>query len=80
MSDADHMRTDQWFEYVYDNLVADGGILCYHDVNMIDGSHFVNLRNIYYKAQERKLRYMLFNKNSIPGERCERGLMVIFKD
>lgn len=79
MSDADHSRTDQWFEYVYDNLLNEGGILCYHDVNLI-GPDFPNLRNIYYKSKARNLTYMLFNKNSLPDERCERGLMVIFKN
>jgi predicted O-methyltransferase YrrM len=79
MSDADHSRTDQWFEYVYDNLLNQDGILIYHDVNLI-GSDFPNLRNIYYKSIQRGLNFMLFNKNSLPTERCERGLMVIFKN
>jgi predicted O-methyltransferase YrrM len=78
MSDADHHQTDQWFEYVLDSLVADGGILCYHDVNLIE-NEFVNLRNIYYRCQEFNLKHVLFNKNSLPGERCQRGLLVIFK-
>jgi predicted O-methyltransferase YrrM len=78
MSDADHFRADQWFEYVYNNLVADGGILIYHDVNLIEHD-FDNLRNIYYKCKEYNLRYVLFNRNSLPAERCHRGLLVIFK-
>lgn len=80
MSDADHMRTQEWFEHVYDDILEPGGILCYHDVNLFESEHFVNLRQIYYKCQERKLNHMLFNKNSIPGERCQRGLLVIFKN
>ncbi len=79
MSDADHNRTDQWFEYVYDNLLNKNGILIYHDVNLIEDA-FVNLRNIYNKCQERQLNYFLFNKNSLIGERCQRGLLVIFKN
>jgi predicted O-methyltransferase YrrM len=79
MSDADHFRTDQWFEYVYENLVNDNGILCYHDVNLVD-NEFVNLRTIYYKCREYGLAYKLFNLNSLPTERCQRGLLVIFKN
>jgi predicted O-methyltransferase YrrM len=78
MSDADHHQTDQWFEYVFDTLLADNGILCYHDVNLIE-NEFVNLRNIYYRCQEFNLKHFLFNKNSLPSERCQRGLLVIFK-
>ena len=33
LSDADHENTDRWFYYVYKNLLEDGGILIYHDVN-----------------------------------------------
>lgn len=79
MSDGDHHNTDQWFEYVYANLLNDGGIICYHDVNFFE-DEFVNLRDIHRKCQEYGLRYKLFNKNSLPTERCQRGLLVIFKD
>lgn len=79
MSDADHFQTDQWFEYVFAELVNDNGILCYHDVNLID-NEFVNLRTIYYKCREYGLAYKLFNLNSLPTERCQRGLLVIFKN
>jgi predicted O-methyltransferase YrrM len=83
MSDADHYHTDQWFEYVYDNLLNDNGILIYHDVNMQQhwpGSIFYNLRNIYTTVKARKLSHQLFNRSSFPGEQCERGLLVIFKN
>jgi hypothetical protein len=49
MSDADHHHTNEWFQYVYDNLLLSVGILIYHDVNLfpeIDGS-FPNLLEIY---------------------------------
>ena len=78
MSDADHFNADQWFEYVYENLLEDNGILIYHDVNIIE-QEFVNLINIYDKCQEYGIRHVLFNKNSLPTERCQRGLLVIFK-
>lgn len=76
LSDADHQRTDQWFERVYDELLADNGILIYHDVT---NKVFPNLDSILQKCEREHLRYMLFNKNSIPGERCDRGLLVISK-
>jgi len=77
MSDADHMRTDQWFEYVYDALLADDGILCYHDVTLT--SMFPNLINIVHKCQELNLRHKVFNKDSLSTEMCFRGFLVIFK-
>lgn len=79
MSDADHHRTDQWFEYVYQNLLNPNGILIYHDVNLIDAEAFHNLANIYHRCKELVLPHMLFNRNSKPDERCQRGLLVIFK-
>lgn len=80
MSDGDHMRAEQWFEYVYSELLNPGGILIYHDINLFDSDAFQNLTVIYEKCQEYKLRYNLFNRNSLPTERCQRGLLVIFKD
>jgi predicted O-methyltransferase YrrM len=78
-SDADHFSTDQWFEHVYENLLEKGGILIYHDINMVDNS-FLNLRNIYQKVLEFGYHHFLFNKNSLSNERCHRGLLVIFKN
>jgi predicted O-methyltransferase YrrM len=81
MSDADHHSTNQWFEYVYDNLLNDKGILIYHDINIVEefGS-FINLREIYENCKKRNIHHYLFNKNSLPQERCQRGLLVIFKN
>ena len=82
MSDADHNKADQWFEYVYENLLNDNGILIYHDVNMDDnwpGGNFFNLRNIYHAVKTKKISHRLFNVSSLPEEQCERGLLVIFK-
>lgn len=80
MSDADHYQTDQWFEHVYDNLLNPGGILIYHDVNLIDENAFKNLITIYDRCKEQGKSHMLFNKNTLPTERCHRGLLVIFKN
>lgn len=79
MSDADHMRTDQWFEYVYSELLNSDGILVYHDINLFDADAFKNLISIYDKCKEFGLSHKLFNANSLPDERCQRGLLVIFK-
>ena len=78
MSDADHHQADQWFEYVYENLLTPGGILIYHDVNFVDKECFENLKTIYHTVNDKGISHNLFNKNSIPGERCQRGLLVIF--
>lgn len=81
MSDADHHHTNEWFKYVYDNLLMDEGILIYHDVNLfpeIDGS-FPNLLDILEDCKKENIHHKLFNKSTIPGERCHRGLLVIFK-
>lgn len=81
MSDADHHHTNEWFQYVYDNLLLSEGILIYHDVNLfpeIDGS-FPNLLEILYECQKQNINYKLFNKSTFDGERCHRGLLVIFK-
>jgi predicted O-methyltransferase YrrM len=77
MSDADHHTTDQWFEYVFDQLLDDNGILCYHDVTLT--SMFPNLLNIVKKCEEFNLRHKVFNKDSLEGEMCFRGFLVIFK-
>ena len=78
MSDADHHATDQWFEYVYDKLLANDGILCYHDVMLT--SMFPNLYTIVERCEQYNLRYKVFDKSSLPGEMCFRGLIVIFKE
>jgi predicted O-methyltransferase YrrM len=78
-SDADHYATEQWFEYVYENLLYKGGILIYHDINLFEES-FPNLRQILFDCQKLNLNYFLFNQNSLIGERCHRGLLVIFKN
>jgi predicted O-methyltransferase YrrM len=80
MSDADHYHTNEWFDHVYDNLLNSNGILIYHDINLFEDEWFINLREIYETCKTRSLHHFLFNKNSRPGERCHRGLLVIFKN
>jgi predicted O-methyltransferase YrrM len=77
MSDADHHNTEQWFEYVYENLLNDDGILCYHDVTLT--SMFPNLLRIVNVCEELNLKHKVFNKDSLPSEMCFRGFLVIFK-
>jgi len=76
ISDADHHHTNEWVDKTY-NLLNTGGILIYHDVT---NSDFPNLFDILRFVRDNKIRYGLFNKSSKSTERCERGLLVIFKD
>lgn len=77
MSDADHCNAEKWFTEVFLHLLARPGILVYHDV--AQGGQFPNLYEIKEKCETFSIPHMLFNRSSLPGERCERGLLVIFK-
>lgn len=74
MSDADHLNAQRWHRRVYDDLLAPGGILIYHDV-----LNFPDLFEIVDDCRARGLSHVLFNRNSLPGEACGRGLLVVFK-
>lgn len=76
-SDADHRGTQEWVQHVYGNLLAPEGILIYHDVT--NSSMFPNLMRIYTDAIRMGWHHMLFNYNSRQDERCDRGMLVIFK-
>jgi predicted O-methyltransferase YrrM len=76
-SDADHQNTQEWFEHVYGRLLARGGVLIYHDVT--NAAVFPNLLRIHEDAVRNSYHHILLNRNSIPGERCDRGLLVLFK-
>lgn len=60
-SDADHWNTDKWFEYVYDRILSNNGILIYHDVSCEENfpihdkteTRFPNLENILIKCKQR---------------------------
>jgi predicted O-methyltransferase YrrM len=76
-SDADHIHTQDWFEHVFDNLLDREGILIYHDVT--NAQFFPNLLRIYTDAIRRDVHHMLFNYSSRKDERCDRGMLVLFK-
>lgn len=76
ISDADHHHTNEWVDKTF-SLLNNGGILIYHDVTNID---FPNLFDIIRFVQNNNIRYTVFNKSSKSSERCERGLLIIFKD
>lgn len=83
-SDADHWNTDKWFDYVYDRLLKNNGVLIYHDVSKQEGFpkeelRFPNLYNILLKCRERGIAHAHFDRSSSEGERCYRGFLVIFK-
>lgn len=83
-SDADHWNTDKWFEFVYDRVLAQNGILIYHDVSLEENFpkndlRFPNLMNILVKCKQRGISHVHFDKSSTSGERCYRGFLVIFK-
>ena len=83
-SDADHFNAEKWFDYVFDKLLNDNGILIYHDISETAPPNgefwFPNLTKILHRTRERKLSHYLFNKDSLKDERCWRGLLVIFKN
>lgn len=76
LSDADHFGANKWFDRVYNDLLLPNGILIYHDVTT---GFFVNLHDIYTACVNYKIPHMLFSKNTLKSERCDRGLLVIFK-
>jgi predicted O-methyltransferase YrrM len=76
VSDADHHHTNEWIDRTF-SLLAKNGILIYHDVTNIN---FTNLYDIINYVKMNNIRYSLFNKSSLNTERCERGLLVIYKD
>lgn len=76
MSDADHSHSQIWFDHVFNNLLNPGGYLIYHDVT---NAAYPNLFKIVESATRKNLNFFIFNKNSLPSERCDRGLIVIKK-
>jgi len=76
-SDADHCNTQEWFELVYGRILARGGILVYHDVT--NSARFPNLLRIHEDVVRNGYHHILLNRNSLADERCDRGLLVIFK-
>lgn len=76
-SDADHHHAQDWFDAVYGRLLNPGGTLIYHDVT--NSADFPNLLGIYRQVVRDGRNHLLLNRRSRPGERCERGLLSVFK-
>lgn len=76
VSDADHNNTHLWMDKTLE-ILNPGGILIYHDVL---NSDFPNLRSLITQAGEKGLSHFVFSRNSVPSERCDRGLLVIRKE
>ena len=76
LSDADHHNSNKWFDKVYNDLLSVDGIFICHDIT---NKEFTNLFNIYKACMKYRIPHMLFKKSTLSTERCERGLLVIFK-
>lgn len=76
LSDADHAGSHKWFGRVYSRLLEEGGILACHDVLQPD---FPNLFGIYKACLKYQIPHMLFHRSTLAEERCQRGLLVVFK-
>ncbi len=76
VSDADHNNTHLWMDKTLE-ILNPGGILIYHDVL---NSDFPNLRSLITQAGDKGLSHFVFSRNSVPSERCDRGLLVIRKE
>lgn len=79
ISDADHHHSHEWFMFVIQSMLADGGVAFFHDVS---GPDFANLhaniealQSIEYDEYDWKV----FNKSTRIDERCERGLLMVLK-
>lgn len=74
VSDADHAHTGEWANETV-SLVADGGILIFHDA----APHCPSVMQAVGVAQASGMVSMFFSKKSHPHERCERTLCVLQK-
>lgn len=73
VSDADHANTHKWFWHIY-SMVRGLGILVAHDVGgEYPGLHLIT--DMFGLGD----KYVIFNQNSRGDEKCDRGLLVIFK-
>lgn len=76
ISDADHHHTNEWVDKTY-SLLNKKGIIIYHDVT---NNEFPNLYDIIKYVEKNNINHVVFNKSSLGTERCERGLLVVFKN
>ncbi|SRR5258708_2257494 len=74
LCDADHQKTDKYWRRIYFHLLNRSGIVLFHDVTNPD---YPNLQAIVDESVQ--LNQALFNMNSQPNERCDRGLLALFK-
>lgn len=75
ISDADHAHTGEWAEDTCE-IVTPGGILIFHDS---DSVHCPSVRHAVNVARRSGMQELLFNKNSLPNERCHRGISILQK-
>lgn len=75
VSDADHDRSHEWAVKTL-ALLDDGGIAVFHDVC---NPSYSNLASIVGIVEWAKLPHIVFNQSSRDDERCDRGLLVVFK-
>lgn len=77
LSDADHCYSHLWFERTFNDILRPGGIMVCHDIMNREG--YPRLYDIVINCKNRGISHVIFDKNGLPDERCERGLLVIFK-
>jgi predicted O-methyltransferase YrrM len=74
--DGDHTRTDTHAHRVFE-LAADGAFVFFHDTAT---PQFPNLRNLVAAAKYSGFAYHEFTAVSLPGERTDRGLLMVIND
>jgi len=72
VSDADHGKSHRWFGEVC-SMIRPGGIGLFHDINN------PNLLRCVAEARLMQMSCHVFERSSRRDERCERGLLVVFK-
>jgi len=75
VSDADHDHSHEWIAKTM-GLLNHGGVAVFHDVS---NSDYPNLEAIISFMRWAEHPHFVFKASSRPDERCERGLLVVFK-
>jgi predicted O-methyltransferase YrrM len=75
MSDADHEKSGTWIKETM-LLLNPGGLICFHDI----GTIYPNSKLILDAIEQYGYSKILFNLNSLPDERCDRGFLLVKKD
>mgnify|MGYP006275148527 CR=1 FL=1 len=76
VSDADHQHSHEWWRKTM-ALLKYGGVAFFHDVCNKD---FPKLNTMVYDIDAAGYHTKIFNASSHPFERCERGLLMAWKD